>query len=54
MNAEDEKNKRKLKDDIEQFKEVVEDANIVDVGKDPDYVPDSPRLQKQMGISDDE
>lgn len=54
MTAEDAKNKRKLRDDIEQFKEVVEDANIVDVGKDTDYVPDSPRLQEQMGVSDDE
>ena len=52
MTAEDAKNK--LRDDIEQFKEVVEDANIVDVGKDTDYVPDSPRLQEQMGVSDDE
>lgn len=53
-NAEDAKNKRKLRDDIEQVKELVEDADVVDVGKDTDYVPDSPRLQEQMGVSDNE
>lgn len=35
--------------DISEFKSVVQDAEVVYVGRDEDYVPDSPRLQKQMG-----
>jgi len=47
-NVHDAKQRAKLKIDIEQFKEVVEDADVVCVGADPEYVPDCPRLQKQI------
>lgn len=47
-NVRDAKSKKKVEDDIAEFKDVVQDADIVDVGKDPEYTPDSPRLQKQM------
>lgn len=42
----DEKAKAMVYQDIEQFKDLVQNADVVDVGKDTEYVPDSPRLRE--------
>jgi len=47
-NVHDAKQREKVKADIEQFKQLIEDANVVCVGHDPEYVPDSPRLKEQI------
>jgi len=51
-NAHDEKQKRKVESDIDKFKQLVQNAEIEYVGKDEEYVPDAPRLQRQMGIEE--
>jgi hypothetical protein len=39
---------------VAEFQAAVIDADVRVVGKDEEYVPDSPRLQKQMGKYEDE
>lgn len=46
--------RNRLEADIAAFKAAVIDAEIVDVGEDTEYTPDSPRLREQMGVEDDE
>lgn len=43
-----------LEASIAAFQAAVIDADVEFVGTDAEYVPDSPRLQKQMGVFDDE
>jgi hypothetical protein len=46
--------RNRLEADIAAFQAAVIDADVVDVGRDPEYVPDSPRLREQMGVESDE
>lgn len=44
--------RNRLEADIAAFQAAVIDADVEFVGKDTDYVPDSPRLQEQMGVEE--
>ena len=41
-----------LEASIAAFQASVVDADVVDIGKDTEYVPDSPRLKRQMGVEE--
>jgi len=41
-----------LEADIAAFQAAVVDADVVDVGKDTEYVPAAPRLKRQMGVGE--
>lgn len=47
------KAKKKVRDDVDEFKQLVENAEVVDVGVDTEYVPDSPRLRESHPNADD-
>lgn len=40
--------RHRLEASIEAFRAALTDADVSSVGRDPDYVPDSPRLQAQI------
>lgn len=44
--------RNRLEADIAAFQAAVIDADVECVGRDEEYVPDSPRLQKQMGVDE--
>lgn len=46
--------RNELEASIAAFQAAVIDADVEVVGKDEEYVPDSPRLQRQMGVYDEE
>lgn len=47
--------RNEMQADIAAFKRLVRDADVVCVGRDPEYTPDAPRLRKQFedGGNDD-
>lgn len=47
------KAKQKVRSDISELKALVEDAVVVDVGTDVEYVPDSPRLRSEYPTVED-
>lgn len=46
--------RNRLEASIAEFQAAVIDADVEFVGRDTDYVPDSPRLREQMGVDADE
>lgn len=44
--------RHEIEADIAAFQAAVVDADVRVVGRDADYVPDSPRLRAQMGVDD--
>lgn len=48
------KAKAKVEADVEEMKRVVANADVVDVGVDTEYVPDSPRLRQSHPNADTE
>lgn len=44
--------RHQIEADIAAFQAAVVDADVEVVGRDTDYVPDSPRLRAQMGVEE--
>lgn len=51
--AEDDR-RRRAAESAQAFADLVADAPVEDVGADPEYRPDSPRLREQMDEAADE
>jgi len=47
------KAKQKVRSDISELKAIIEDARVVDVGTDTEYIPDSPRLRSEYPTVED-
>jgi len=44
--------RNELEAEIAAFQAAIVDADVKCVGRDEEYVPDSPRLQAQMGVDE--